>query len=102
MKAAGSERKSLAWCVAGDAVYCYGWTLWLFLSWVLLLPAQPAGSQALAVFASGVFFAGVWAIRSRVIGDFLPRERPEPQGRAAISMWDYSACAGARPVAVQR
>lgn len=41
--------------------FCYGWTLWLFLSWI---PQYFQHSQGLdlkqsALFASGVFFAGV-------------------------------------------
>ncbi|HVY07473.1 MAG TPA: MFS transporter [Burkholderiales bacterium] len=44
------------------AVYfCYGWTLWLFLSWIPLyfLQQHSLDLKKSAVFASGVFFAGV-------------------------------------------
>ena len=44
------------------AVYfCYGWTLWLFLSWIPLYFLQHHGLdiKRSAIFASGVFFAGV-------------------------------------------
>ncbi|HEX4985031.1 MAG TPA: MFS transporter [Burkholderiales bacterium] len=41
--------------------FCYGWTLWLFLSWIPLYFLQQHGLdlKKSAVFASGVFFAGV-------------------------------------------
>ncbi len=41
--------------------FCYGWTLWLFLSWIPLYFLQRHGLDLKhsAVFASGVFFAGV-------------------------------------------
>jgi len=46
--------------------FCYGWTLWLFLSWIPLYFLQRHGMDLKhsAVFASGVFFSGV-------IGDTL-------------------------------
>ena len=41
--------------------FCYGWTLWLFLSWIPLYFLQRHGMdlKQSAIFASGVFFAGV-------------------------------------------
>jgi len=41
--------------------FCYGWTLWLFLSWIPLyfLHNYHLDLKKTAVFASGVFFAGV-------------------------------------------
>ena len=41
--------------------FCYGWTLWLFLSWIPLYFLQKFSMDLKhsAVFASGVFFAGV-------------------------------------------
>ncbi|MEO8159538.1 MAG: MFS transporter [Betaproteobacteria bacterium] len=41
--------------------FCYGWTLWLFLSWIPLYFLQRHGMDLKhsALFASGVFFAGV-------------------------------------------
>lgn len=41
--------------------FCYGWTLWLFLSWVpsYFLHSHGLDLKHSAVFASGVFFAGV-------------------------------------------
>jgi MFS transporter, ACS family, glucarate transporter len=46
--------------------FCYGWTLWLFLSWIpqYFLHSQHLDLRKSAVFASAVFFAGV-------IGDTL-------------------------------
>lgn len=46
--------------------FCYGWTLWLFLSWIPLyfLHNYQMDLKKTAVFASGVFFAGV-------VGDWL-------------------------------
>jgi len=41
--------------------FCYGWTLWLFLSWIpqYFLHSQNLDLQRSALFASSVFFAGV-------------------------------------------
>jgi ACS family glucarate transporter-like MFS transporter len=41
--------------------FCYGWTLWLFLSWIpqYFLHSQHLDLRGSAVFASSVFFAGV-------------------------------------------
>ena len=41
--------------------FCYGWTLWLFLSWIpqYFLHSYHLDIGKSAVFASGVFFAGV-------------------------------------------
>jgi MFS family permease len=41
--------------------FCYGWTLWLFLSWIpqYFLHSQHLDLRSSAVFASSVFFAGV-------------------------------------------
>jgi len=46
--------------------FCYGWTLWLFLSWIpqYFLHSYDMEIKKSALFASGVFFAGV-------IGDTL-------------------------------
>jgi MFS family permease len=46
--------------------FCYGWTLWLFLSWIpqYFLHSYDLNLQKSAIFASSVFFAGV-------IGDTL-------------------------------
>jgi MFS family permease len=46
--------------------FCYGWTLWLFLSWIpqYFLHNYQMNLKNSAVFASGVFFAGV-------VGDWL-------------------------------
>ncbi|HLX01984.1 MAG TPA: MFS transporter [Trinickia sp.] len=41
--------------------FCYGWTLWLFLSWIpqYFLHSYHLNLQRSALFASSVFFAGV-------------------------------------------
>ena len=41
--------------------FCYGWTLWLFLSWIpqYFLHSYEMVIKKSAIFASGVFFAGV-------------------------------------------
>ncbi len=41
--------------------FCYGWTLWLFLSWIpqYFLHSDDMDMKKSALFASGVFFAGV-------------------------------------------
>jgi MFS family permease len=42
--------------------FCYGWTLWLFLSWIpqYFLHSYNLNLQKSAIFASSVFFAGVF------------------------------------------
>ena len=46
--------------------FCYGWTLWLFLTWIpqYFLHNYQVNIKSSAVFAAGVFFAGV-------VGDWL-------------------------------
>ena len=46
--------------------FCYGWTLWLYLSWIpqYFLHSQHLDLKQSALFSSSVFFAGV-------IGDTL-------------------------------
>ncbi len=41
--------------------FCYGWTLWLFLSWIpsFFFQNYRLDLQATALFSTGVFFAGV-------------------------------------------
>jgi MFS family permease len=41
--------------------FCYGWTLWLFLSWIpqYFLHSHDLDLKRSALFSSGVFFAGV-------------------------------------------
>jgi sugar phosphate permease len=41
--------------------FCYGWTLWLYLNWLpsYFMHAHKLNLQTSALFASGVFFAGV-------------------------------------------
>ena len=53
--------------------FCYGWTLWLFLSWIpqYFLHSQNLDLKQSALFSSGVFFAGV-------MGDTLGRDSHRP------------------------
>ena len=41
--------------------FCYGWTLWLYLNWLpsFFLHSYQMNIKSSAIFASGVFFAGV-------------------------------------------
>ncbi|GLS43279.1 MFS transporter [Methylobacterium brachythecii] len=63
-----TERKAVPWgrllkrmmpVTATD--FCYGWTLWLFLNWIpsYFLHEYHLDIKKSAIFASGVFFAGV-------------------------------------------
>jgi len=57
--------------------FCYGWTLWLFLSWVpsYFLHSHGLDLKHSAVFASGVFFAGVVGdTLGGLISDWLARK----------------------------
>ena len=67
MKIAG-ERKSVPWGPLLRRMlpvtltdFCYGWTLWLFLNWIpsYFLHQHHLDIKKSAIFASGVFFAGV-------------------------------------------
>ncbi len=53
----------LARCILPVTVvdFCYGWTLWLFLSWIpsFFLENYHLNLQASALFSAGVLFAGV-------------------------------------------
>jgi MFS family permease len=64
----GEDRRSVPWLTLAWRIlpatavnFCYGWTLWLFLSWIPSFFVQnyhlALGSSA--VYASGVFFGGV-------------------------------------------
>lgn len=56
--------------------FCYGWTLWLFLSWIpaYFLHSHNLDLKHSAIFASGVFFAGVVGdTLGGVMSDFLAR-----------------------------
>jgi MFS family permease len=64
----GKARKPVPWAKLTRRMlpvtlvyFCYGWTLWLFLSWIPLyfLQKYSMDLKHSAVFASGVFFAGV-------------------------------------------
>ena len=64
----GEDRRSIPWLTLARRIlpatavnFCYGWTLWLFLSWIPSFFVQnyhlALGSSA--IYASGVFFGGV-------------------------------------------
>lgn len=64
----GEDRRSVPWLTLARRIlpatavnFCYGWTLWLFLSWIPSFFVQnyhlALGSSA--IYASGVFFGGV-------------------------------------------
>jgi MFS family permease len=56
--------------------FCYGWTLWLFLSWIpaYFLHSHNLDLKHSALFASGVFFAGVVGdTLGGLVSDFLAR-----------------------------
>jgi MFS family permease len=72
-RATGSGSRSVPWLRLARRIlpvtivdFCYGWTLWLFLSWIPSFFFQNYGLnlQATALFSTGVFLAGV-------IGDTL-------------------------------
>ncbi|AWN43237.1 MFS transporter [Methylobacterium durans] len=63
-----SERKAVPWrrllrrmMPVTLTDFCYGWTLWLFLNWIpsYFLHQYNLDIKKSAIFASGVFFAGV-------------------------------------------
>lgn len=63
-----SERRPVPWIRLLTRIlpvtltdFCYGWTLWLFLSWIpsFFLHEYHLNLKQSALFASGVFFAGV-------------------------------------------
>ena len=65
---AEGRRQSIPWlrlarCIFPVTVvdFCYGWTLWLFLSWIpsFFLENYHLNLQASAMFSAGVLFAGV-------------------------------------------
>jgi MFS family permease len=67
-RATGSGSRSVPWLRLARRMipvtivdFCYGWTLWLFLSWIpsFFFQNYRLNLQASALFASGVFFAGV-------------------------------------------
>ena len=64
----GTRRQSVPWLKLARCIlpvtlvdFCYGWTLWLFLSWIpsFFLENYHLNLQASAIFSAGVLFAGV-------------------------------------------
>jgi len=67
-RAAGSGSRTVPWLRLARRMipvtivdFCYGWTLWLFLSWIpsFFFQNYRLNLQASALFATGVFLAGV-------------------------------------------
>lgn len=65
---AATRRQSIPWLPLARFIlpvtivdFCYGWTLWLFLSWIpsFFLENYHLNLQASALFSAGVLFAGV-------------------------------------------
>jgi MFS family permease len=72
-RAAGGASRRVPWLLLARRIlpvtmvdFCYGWTLWLFLSWIpsFFFQNYRLNLQATALFSTGVFLAGV-------IGDTL-------------------------------
>ena len=64
----GSLRKTIPWLALARRIlpvtivdFCYGWTLWLFLSWIptFFFENYHLNLQSSALFSAGVLFAGV-------------------------------------------
>ncbi len=55
------KRLALRMLPVSVTYFCYGWTLWLYLNWLpsFFLHSYNMNIKSSAVFASGVFFAGV-------------------------------------------
>lgn len=65
---ASGKRKSIPWWPLAQRIlpvtivdFCYGWTLWLFLSWIpsFFFENYHLNLQSSALFSAGVLFAGV-------------------------------------------
>ena len=65
---ARGPRRSIPWLPLGRRIlpvtvvdFCYGWTLWLFLTWIpaFFFENYHLNLQATALFSAGVLFAGV-------------------------------------------
>jgi MFS family permease len=69
--------------------FCYGWTLWLYLSWIpsYFLHSHGLDLKRSALFASGVFFAGVVGdTLGGIVSDRLSRTRGLKVGRRNLVM----------------
>ncbi len=67
-RAAGSPRPAIPWLRLARRIlpvtlvdFCYGWTLWLFLTWIpaFFFENYHLNLQSSAMFSAGVLFAGV-------------------------------------------
>jgi MFS family permease len=75
--------------------FCYGWTLWLFLSWIpqYFLHSYSLDIKKSAVFASGVFLAGVIG---DTLGGIVSDRLFKRTGRLKIARsWMVAACMAA-------
>ena len=68
VRAAGEARRVVPWLRLARRIlpvtivdFCYGWTLWLFLSWIpaFFFENYHLNLQSTALFSAGVLFAGV-------------------------------------------
>jgi MFS family permease len=68
VRAAGEARRVVPWLRLARRIlpvtivdFCYGWTLWLFLSWIpaFFFENYHLNLQSTAMFSAGVLFAGV-------------------------------------------
>ncbi len=83
--------------------FCYGWTLWTFLSWVpqFMLHAYKLDLKNSALFSSVVFFGGVLGdALGGLLSDFdLPPDRQPAAGAAGsgrVRRWSAPSCAPRR------
>ena len=68
--------------------FCYGWTLWLFLSWIpaFFFENYHLNLQSSAMFSAGVLFAGVVGDTvGGVVSDRLLRQDRQSDRRAAAA-----------------
>jgi ACS family glucarate transporter-like MFS transporter len=72
--------------------FCYGWTLWLFLSWIpqYFLHSYHLDLKKSALFASSVFFAGVIGdTLGGIVTDKHPHAHRQPE---AARSWMVAVC----------
>jgi MFS family permease len=83
--------------------FCYGWTLWLFLTWIpqYFLHNYHMNLKNSAVFASGVFFAGVLgdSLGGRITDWLLTRTRSRTKARSyMVVVCNVGALASLLPI----
>ena len=83
--------------------FCYGWTLWLFLTWIpqYFLHNYDMNLKNSAVFASGVFFAGVLgdSLGGHITDWLLTRTRSRTKARSyMVVVCNLGALASLLPI----